>query len=148
MSDSLWPHGLKHARSPCPSPSPKVCLSSWSLNQWCFPAISSSDTLFSFCHPSFPASDSFPMSHLLASDDQNTVASASVLPVNIQGWSSWRLTDLMALLSRGLSGVLSSITVWRHQLFGVLPSLWSSSHNHTWPLGRPWPWLYGPLSAV
>ena len=67
---------------------------------------------------------------------QNTGTSASVLPVNIQGWSPLRLTGLNSLLSKGLSGVFSSTTVRRHQFFGILP-LWSSSHNHTWPPGRP-----------
>ena len=82
------------------------------------------------------------MSHLFASDDQNTGSSpsASVLPVNIQDWSPLRLTGLISLLSKWLSGVFSSTTVQRHQFFGVLPSLQSSSHNHTWS-------LYGPLSA-
>ena len=41
------------------------------------------------------------------------------------------------LQSKGLSGVFSTTTVEKHQFFGVLPSLWSSSHNHMWPLGRP-----------
>ena len=49
-------------------------------------------------------------------------ASASVLPVNTQGWLPLRLTGLISLLSRGLSGVFSSTTVWRHQFFGILPS--------------------------
>ena len=51
--------------------------------------------------------------------------------------------DLPAV--QGLSGVLSSTTVQRQQFSGFLPSLWSSSHNHTWPLGRPQPWLYKHL---
>ena len=114
-----------------------VCPSSCSLQRWCRPAILSSDTLFS-CSRSFPASRTFPMSHLFASGDQNTgaSASASVLPVNIQSLSPLRLTCLISLLSKGLPGVFSSTTVWRHQFFGALPSLRSSSHNHTWPLGR------------
>ena len=129
--------------------SPRVCLSSCSLHWWCRPAISSSDTLLSFCAWSFPASGTFPMSRLLASDDQNTgvSASASVLLVNIQGWSPLRLTGLISLPFKGLSGVFSSTTVWRHQFFSILPSLRSSSHNCTWPLGRPEPWLYEPLLA-
>ena len=49
MSSSLWPHGLQHARPPCPSPSPRIFPRSCSLYQWCHPAISSSDALFSFC---------------------------------------------------------------------------------------------------
>ena len=50
---------------------------------------------------------------------------------------SLKLTGLISLPSKGFSGVFSSTTVQRHQFFGTLPSLWSSSHNHTWPLGRP-----------
>ena len=63
------------------------------------------------------------MSRLFTSDDQNTRASASapVLPVNIQGWSPLRLTGLISLLSKGLSGVFSSTIVRRHQFFGILP---------------------------
>ena len=80
-----------------------------------------------------------PMSHLFTSDDQNTgtSASASVLPVNIQDWSLLRLTVLISLLSKWLSGIFFSTRVRRHQFFGILPSLWASSHNRTWTLGRP-----------
>ena len=130
---TLWTHRLQHARFLCPSPSPRVCPSSCPLNWWCYPAILSSDTLF-FCPQSFPASGTFPMNHQFTSDDQNTGASAlaSVLPMNIEGWFSFRLTGFIPLLSKGLSGVFSSTTVWRHQFFVALPSLQSSSHNHTW----------------
>ena len=85
------------------------------------------------------ASGTFVVSHLFTWDDQNTgaSASASVLPVNIQGWSPLRLTGLISLLSKGFTGVFSSTMIWRHQFFGVLPSFWSSSHNGMWPLGRP-----------
>ena len=64
----------------------------------------------------FPTSGTFPMSRLFTLDDQNTRASAStsVLPVNIQSWSPLRLTDLISLLLKGLSGVFSSTTVWGH----------------------------------
>ena len=136
VSDSLQPHGLQHARPSCPSPSPRVCPSSCSLHQWCHPAISSSEALFFFCSQSFLASGTFPMSCLFASDDQNTRASAltSVLPVNIQGLSSLRLTGLI-LLSKEVSGVFFSPSVWRHQFVGILHSLWYRSHNHTWALG-------------
>ena len=47
LSDSLWPHGLQHARSPYPPPSPKICSISCPLHPWCHPAISSLDSLFS-----------------------------------------------------------------------------------------------------
>ena len=86
VSDSLWPHGLPHARPPCPSPTPAVysnpCPSSW----WCHPTISSSVVPFSSRLPSFPASGSFPVSRLFASGGQMLGASASLLPVNVQGW--------------------------------------------------------------
>ena len=101
-SDSLWPYGLQHARPPCPSPSPEVCPSSCPLHLWYHPVISSSDTLFSFCPQSFPASGIFPISWLFASGDQNTgaSASASVLPMSIQGWFPLILTGLISQLSR------------------------------------------------
>ena len=66
-----------------------------------------------------------------------TSASASVLPVSIQGWFPLRWTGLISLLSKGLSGVFSSTTVQRHQFFGALPSLRFSSNNCTWPLETP-----------
>ena len=114
MSHSLQTHGLQHAWFPRPSPSPEVCPSSCPLHQWCHPASSSCDALFSFCLQSFPASGTFPVSHLFATGDQNTgaSASASVLPMSIQGWFPLRLTSLIPLLSKGLSGVFSSTTVW------------------------------------
>ena len=76
--------------------------------------ISSSDTLWSFYPQFFPASVTFTMSQLFASDDQNTGASvsASVLPMSIQGSFPLRLTGLISLLSKGLSGVFSITTVW------------------------------------
>ena len=99
--------------------------SSCSLHQWCHPAVSSSDALFSFYPQSFPALGTFPMSHLFVSNNQNpgASASASALPVNIQGWSSLRLTSLISLLSKELSRVFSNTTVQRHQFFGILPFL-------------------------
>ena len=142
MSDSLRSHGRQHTRLPCASPSPRVCPSSCSLHQWYHPAISSSDALFSFCPQSFPRSGTFSMSCPFASDDKNPgdSASASVFPVNIQSWSPLRLTGLISLLPKGTAGVFSSTTIWRHQCFGILPP-----PSHVWPLGRPDPWLHGPL---
>ena len=86
MSNSLWPHGLQHARLPCPPPTPRACSNSCPLSQWCHPAISSSVIPFSSCLQSFPASGSFQMSQLFASGGQSTgvSASASVLSMNIQ----------------------------------------------------------------
>ena len=96
LSDSLWPHGLQHARPPCSSSSPGVCPNSCPLHQRCHPSISFSDTLFSFCPQSFPASGTFTINWLFASGDQNTRASVSalVLPMRIQRWFPLRLTGL------------------------------------------------------
>ena len=88
---------------------------------------------------SFPASESFPMSQLLTSGGQRigASASASVLPMNIQGWLPLGLTDLISLLSKGLSRVFSNSTVQKHQFFDAQPFLWSISHIHTWLLEKP-----------
>ena len=101
MSDSLWPHGLQHARFPCPSPSPGACSNSCPLSWWCHPTISSSVVAFSFCLLSFPASGSFLMSQLFTSGGQSIGASASVLPMNIQNWFPLGWTGLISLQSQG-----------------------------------------------
>ena len=62
MSNSLQPHGLQHARLPCPSPTIGVYSNSYPLSWWCLPTISSSVVPFSSHLQSFPASGSFPMS--------------------------------------------------------------------------------------
>ena len=130
---SLWPHELQHARLPCPSLSPRVCSNACPLSQWCHHTTSSSVTLVS-CPQSFPASGSFPISRLFASGGRSTGASASILPINIQGWFLIGLTGLISFLFQGLSKVFSSTTVWKHQFFGTQTSLWSNSHIHTWLL--------------
>ena len=106
----LQPHGLQHARLPCPLPSPGVCSNSCPLSHWCHPTISSSVIPFSSCLQSFAASGSFPMSRLFTSGSQSigVSASASVLPVNIQGWFLLGLTSLISLQSKGLSRVFST----------------------------------------
>ena len=127
VSDSLWAHGLQHARLPCPSLSPGACSNSWPLSQWCHPAISSSVDPSS-CPQSFPASGSFLMSQFFASGGQSirASASASVLPMNIQDWFPLGLTGLISLLSKGLSRVFSSTTIGKHQFFSAQPSLLST----------------------
>ena len=60
-------------------------------------------------------------------------ASASVLPLNIQGWFPLELTGMTSLLSKGFSRVFSSTTVWKHQFFSAQPSLWpnlTSIHDY------------------
>ena len=132
-------HGLHHTRLPCPSPSPGVRSNSCPLSWWCYLTISSSATPFSPCPQSFPISRSFPTSKFFTSGGQiiGTSASASVLPMNIQSWFPLGLTGLVSLLSRGLSRVFSSTTVWKYQFFQTQPSLWSNSHTLTWLLKKP-----------
>ena len=83
---------------------------------------------------SFPVSGSFPVSRLFASGGQSTGASASVLPVNIQGWFPLGLTGWISLQSKGLSRVFSNTTVQKHQFFSTQPSSWPNSHIRTWLL--------------
>ena len=133
MSDSLQSHGLQHTRLPCPSPSPGVCSNSCPSSRWCHPTTSSSVVPFSSPLQSFPTSGSFPRSQFFVSGGQSIgiSASASVLPMNIQGWFPLGWTDWISLQSKGLSRVFSSTTVEKHQFFGTQPSLWSNSYIHT-----------------
>ena len=116
-----------------------VCSNSCPLSQWCYLTLLSSAASSSFCLQSFPASGSFPMSCFFASGGQSTgvSASASVLPNNIKGCFLLGLAGLIFLLSEGLSRVFSSTAIRKHQFFGALPSLWTSSHISTWQLGKP-----------
>ena len=125
MSDSLRPHGLQHARLPCPSPTPRAYSNSCPLSRWCHPTISSSVIPFSSRFQSFPTSGSFQMSQFFASGGQSTGVSAlaSVLPMNIQDWFPLGWTGLISLQSKGLSRVISNTVVQKHQFFGAQLSL-------------------------
>ena len=102
------------------------------------PSLSSSLIPFS-CLQSFSASGSFLMSQFFASGGQSTGASAlaSVLSMNIQDWFPLGLIGVISLLPKELLKVLVNITVWKHQFFSTQPSLWSTSHIHTWLLDKP-----------
>ena len=141
MSNSLRPHGLQHARPPCPSPTPAVYSNSCPSSRWCHPTISSFVIPFSSRLQSFPSSGSFQMSQLFASGGQSigVSASASVLPMNIQGCFPLGLTGLISLPSKGLSTVFCNTTVQKHQFFSAQLSLWSNSHIHAWLLGKNCP---------
>ena len=121
VSDSLWPHGLQHARPPCPSPTLRTYSNSYPLSCWCHPTISFSVIPFSCRLQSFPASGSFQMSQFFTSGGQSigVSASASVLPIKIQDWFLLRLTGWISLQSKGLSRVLSNTTVQKHQFFST-----------------------------
>ena len=121
MSDSLWPHGLQHARLPCPSPTLRAYSNSCPLSQWCHPTIPSSVILFSSHLQSFPAWGSLQMTQFFTSGGQRVgvSASASVLPMNIQDWFPLGWTGWISLQSK----VFSNTTVQKHQFFGAQLSL-------------------------
>ena len=121
VSNSLQPHGLQHARPPCPSPTPGVYSNPCPSSQWCHPTISSSVFPFTSHLQSFPASGSFPMSQFFTSGSQSigASASASVLPVDIQDWFPLRWTGWISLHSKGLSRLFSNTTGQKHQFFNA-----------------------------
>ena len=139
VSDSLRPHGLQHARPPCPSPTPRVYSNSCPLSRWCNPTISSSVVSFSSCPQSFPASGSFPMSEFFTSGGQSIgiSASISVLLMNTQDWSPLGWTGWISLQSKGLWRVFSNTTVQKHEFCSTQLPLQSNSHIHTWLLEKP-----------
>ena len=98
---TLQPHGLQHARPPCPSATPRVYPNSCPLSPSCHPTISPSVVSLSSHLQSFPASGSFPMSSCFTSGGQSirVSASASVLPMNIQDWFPLGLIGLLSLQS-------------------------------------------------
>ena len=138
VSNSLWPHGLQHARPPYPSPTPGVYSNSCPLSPWCHPTIWSSVVTFSSRLQSFPASGSFQVSQFFASGGQGigVSASASVLPMNIQDWFPLGWTGWISLLSKELWRLFSNTAVQKHQFLGAQLSLESSSHIHTWLLEK------------
>ena len=121
VSDSLRPHGLQHARLPCPSPTPRAYSNSYTLSWWCHPTISSSVVPFSSCFLQFcPTSVSFQMSQFFPWGGQSIGVSASalVLPMTIQHWFPLGLTGWISLQSRGFSRVFNT-TVQKHQFFSA-----------------------------
>ena len=139
MSHSLLPHELRHSTPSCPSPIPRVHLNPCPSSRWCHPTISPSLIPFSSCPQFLTASGSFQMSQLFTSGGQSSgvSASASVLPMNTQGWSPLGWTGWISLQSKELSRVFSNATVQKHQFFGAQLSSQSNSHIHTWPQEKP-----------
>jgi len=163
MSNSLWHHGLQQARLPCPSLSPGRSL----LKLMSIELVMPSNHLVLY-HPlllllsifrqtlyhlsqgspqSFPASQFFLMSQLFRSGGQSIGASASVLPMNSQDWFPLVLTSLISLQSKRLLRVFSNTAFQKHQFVSACPSLWPSSHIHSWLLKKPQLWLHRPLST-
>ena len=97
---------------PCPSPTRKACPNTCPLSRWCHPTISSSVVPVSSYLQSFPASGFCPMNQFFTSGGQSigALASASVLPMNIQDWFPWGLTGLLSLQSKEFSRIFSNTT--------------------------------------
>ena len=124
---TLWPHEVQQDRLLCPS------LSLSLLKLMSIELVTPFNHLIFFapfsCFQSFLASGYFQMSQLFESGGQSigVSASVSVLSVHIQRWFPLGWTGWISLLSKALSKVFSSTTVWKHQFFGTQPSLWSNS---------------------
>ena len=108
---------------------------------WVSDAIQPSHSLSSPSPPAFNLSQHQGLFKWVSSSYQVAkvleLASASVLPMNIQDWFLLGLTGWISLQSKGLSRIFSNTTVQKHQFFGAQPSLWSNSHIHIWLLEKP-----------
>ena len=140
MSNSLWPHGLQHARLLCPPLSPRVCSDSCPLSWRCYLTISFSAAPLLLLPSIFPSIRVFSSESALYT---RWPALASVLSMNIQGWFSLGLTGLISLRPRTLKSLLQHHNSKasflkkkkkKHHLFNAQLSLWSSSHICTWLL--------------
>ena len=111
MNRSMAGLPVHHKSRSLPNPCP--------LSLWCHPIISYSVIPFTSYPQSFPTSESFQMSHLFTSGGQSigVSASTSILPMNNQDWSPLGWTGWISLQSKGFSGVISNITVQKHQFF-------------------------------
>ena len=123
MSDSLWPHGLRHARPACPSPSPGVCPCLYTLNQWCHPTTISSSVAFLLLPSIFPNIRFF-SSEFAVQIRWPKYWSFSVSPFN--ELISFRIDwfDLLAVQGT-LKSLLQHHSSKTSVILGSLPSLWS-----------------------
>ena len=122
VSDSLWPHGLQHARPPCPSPTPRACSNSCPLSQWCHPTISSSVVPFS---PTFNLSQHQGLFKWVSSLNQVAIVLEFQLQHQSFQWTDMGLISFgwVSLQSKGLSRVFFNTTVQKHQFFSTQLSL-------------------------
>ena len=145
MSDSLQPHGLQHARLPCPSPTPGAYSNSWPSCQWCHPTISSSIIPFSSRLQSFPVWGSFSRRQFFTSggisppnqyselisfrtDWSDLLAVQGTLKSLLQHHSSkasilWRSTFFIVQLSHPYMTTRKTIALTRHTFVGKVMSL-------------------------
>ena len=139
LSYTLWPHGLQHARLPCPSPSPGACSNSCPLSQWCQPTIWSSVIPFS---SAFKLSQHQSLFQWVGSSHQVAkvlqLRPQHISPSNeYSGLISFRMDWFDLLAVQGISTVFSNSTVRKYLFFDTQPSLWSTYHIHTWLLEKP-----------
>ena len=139
VSNSLWSYGLQHAGDSLSITNSQSLLKLMSVKSVMPPQPFHPVIPFSSCLQSFPASGSFPVSQFFTSGGQSigSLASPSVLSMNIQDWFPLEWTVWISLQSKGLSRVISNTTVQKHQFFGAQLSLLSKSHIHTWLLEKP-----------
>ena len=116
VSDSWWSQELQHTRPPCLLPTPRVYSNSCPLSRCCHPTISSPSP------SAFNLSQHQGLFQWVSSSHQvakvlEFLASASVIPMNIQDWFPLGWTGWISLQSKGLSTVFSNTTVQKHQFF-------------------------------
>ena len=136
VSDLCEPHGLQHARPPCPLLSPRVGSDSCLLSWWCHSTI---------CHPLLLLPSIFPSIRVYSNElvlhircPQYWSCSFSASPSNeYSGLISFRIDWFDFPAVQGTLRIFASTTVWKHQFFSAQPTLWSNSHIHTWLLEKP-----------
>ena len=135
MSNSLWPNESQHSRPPSPSPTPGVHPNPCPSSRWYHPTISSSVVPFSSCPQSFPASGSFQMSHLFASDGPSigVSASTSVLLMNTRV-----LTSAAYILKINEHPGLTSFRMDWTDLFAIQGTLKSRIQHHSSTASSLW----------
>ena len=144
MPDSLRPHGLQHIRFLCIPLPPGVCSNICPLNWWWYLTISSSAAPISFDSSLFQGHSLFQW--LFISDGQNIGVSASVFPMNSQGYFPFSLNGWISLQSKGFSRVFSSTTVQKHQFSGT-QFLYSAALTSVYDYWKTVVWLQGSLLA-
>ena len=143
MSDSLWPRTTAWEAS-------LSFTISWNLLRFLSSELVMLSNHYILCCPFLLLPSIFPNVRIFSNESAlgsrwpvtGASTSASVLPMNIQGWFPLGLTSLISLQSKGLSRVFSSTTIPWHQYFGAQPSLWSSSHIRTWLLEKSYDCSY------
>ena len=128
--NALQPHGLNTSGFPVLH---HIVRFTQTHVHWVYDAIQPSHPLSSPSPPDFDLSQLQGLFQWISSLHKvakvfTASVSASVFPMNIQGWLPLGLTGWISSKFKGLSGVFSNTTVQKHQFFSTQPSLWSNSH--------------------